>query len=215
MPLPLAHSAAGLSAYLAFRPKFMHKTQKEGLYLLGICLACANMPDIDFVPGILIGEPSKFHPSPSHSIVVCLITALVVYFFAGKKLQEIPGKFLLGSIFVSLLSHPVLDYFTPVTKKFSGYLFLWPFEFKPYISSFPLFRIVNRLDESVYTFFSSLINVNNMWAIVVELLFSGILLSSITIIKRKTLFRRHIWSFILLFLFSLSYYFVQIRSTIM
>ena len=216
MPLPITHSAAGLATYFIFREKPSKRSHNRDLFLLGLlCLVCANLPDVDFVPGILIGEPAKFHPSLSHSILISIVMALIIFFLVNKKFEGISKKSIFGCCVISLLSHPILDYFTPISKKFSGYLLLWPFTVKPYISSFPLFRNVHRIDDSVYLFFTSLINVNNFWAIIVELLFSAILLSSVMIIARKSLQSETIWSFVVLLLSSVIYYFVQIKPALL
>jgi hypothetical protein len=58
MPLPIAHSAAGLAGYLAFEKRDLKSHPKQEL-LLGLCLFLANLPDLDFIPGLLIGEPGK------------------------------------------------------------------------------------------------------------------------------------------------------------
>jgi hypothetical protein len=54
MPLPIAHSAAGLAGYLVFRKKNPDSSLKHELFLVGLCLFLANLPDLDFIPGFYV-----------------------------------------------------------------------------------------------------------------------------------------------------------------
>ncbi len=107
MPLPIAHSAAGLAGYLAFRKRTPTIPAKQELFLLGSCLFLANLPDLDFVPGFLCCEPGRFHHGPSHSLVVGLIGALIFYRIAGHRLKGISKKRFFGCCLVSLLLKPL------------------------------------------------------------------------------------------------------------
>ena len=89
MPLPIAHSAAGLAGYLAFRKRTPTISAKQELFLLGSCLFLANLPDLDFIPGFLCGDPGRFHHGLSHSLAVGLIGALIFYRFVWHRLKGI------------------------------------------------------------------------------------------------------------------------------
>ena len=128
MPLPIAHSAAGLAGYVAFKKANPDSPPKQEIFVLGLCLFLANLPDLDFIPGFLCGDPGRFHHGPSHSFVVGLVGVLIFYRFACYWLTGISKKRLFGCCFVSLLSHPILDYFSADTSKPFGVPLFWPFD---------------------------------------------------------------------------------------
>jgi inner membrane protein len=186
MPLPIAHSAAGLAGYVAFKKRNPDSPRKQELFLLGLCLFLANLPDLDFIPGFLCGEPGRFHHGPSHSLVVGLVVALIFYRFVGYRLKGISKKRIFGCCLVSLLSHPVLDYFSADTSKPFGVPLFWPFDTEYYMSPFPLFRDVQRNQDTIGTFFSTIINTNNAWGILVESLFAGTILFALFAFKGRS-----------------------------
>ena len=173
MPLPIAHSAAGLTGYFAFKKRKHNSISKQELYLLALCLLLANLPDLDFVAGLLYGELGKFHHGPSHSFLVCVIIAILVFYFVRYKFTRISNRRVLASCLLSLLSHPVLDYFSKDTSAPFGVPLFWPFDSNYYISSISLFNDVHRSEKTLVDFLVSLINSNNIWSVVLESLFSG------------------------------------------
>ena len=72
MPTPLGHGIIGLALYggAARTPG-----QKLKLTLSGTALAFAAsyIPDLDFIPGIVIRDHFAFHHGPSHSLLFGLI----------------------------------------------------------------------------------------------------------------------------------------------
>ena len=186
MPLPIAHSAAGLSGYFLFRKYNVDGTRKYEWLLLGLCLFLANLPDLDFVPGFFCGEPGKFHHGPSHSLVVGLVGALIFYRFVEYRLKGISKKRIFGCCLLSLLSHPILDYFSADTSKPFGVPLFWPFDTGYYMSPVSLFRDVQRNQDTLGAFFATIINTNNAWGIAVESLFAGTILFVIFAFKRRS-----------------------------
>ena len=214
MPLPIAHSAAGLAGYVAFKKRNPDSPAKQELFLLGLCLFLANLPDLDFIPGFLCGEPGRFHHGPSHSLVVGLVGVLIFYRFACYWLTGISKKRIFGCCLVSLLSHPVLDYFSADTSKPFGVPLFWPFDTEYYMSSFPLFRDVQRNQDTLGTFFSTIINTNNAWGIAVESLFSGTILFALFAFKRRSKRVLSLSFFLLSILCGLFYYSLQIKPNL-
>ena len=71
----------------------------------------ANLPDVDFLPGLLIGNPRALHRGPSHSLMAALIAA-----GAGASLVTwsfMPWLTRAALIFLAYGSYVGLDYFTP------------------------------------------------------------------------------------------------------
>jgi len=214
MPLPIAHSAAGLAGYFAFKKRSSDSPPIQELFLLGLCLFLANLPDLDFIPGFLCGEIGRFHHGPSHSLVVGLVGALIFYQFACYWLTGISKKRIFGCCLVSLLSHPILDYFSADTSDPFGVPLFWPFNAEYYMSPVSLFRDVQRNQDTLGTFFSTIINTNNAWGIVVESLFSGTILFAILAIKNRSKLVLSLSFFLLSILCGLSYFTLQIKPNL-
>jgi len=178
MPLPIAHSAFGLGCFLTLGNAFDRDASKgEKVLLAGLCVAVANVPDLDFVPGILIGEPGRFHHGPSHSLTAALVGGLLLSFlFAGILRGRISSWKILICCSCSLLFHPILDYFSMDTSEPYGVPLFWPLIETYFVSPLSLFLDIQRDQSSVRTFVDTLINPNNGRAAIVELFFSGMVL---------------------------------------
>ena len=83
MALCFTHAAAGYLVYEAARPASRHSAG-----LLAGAVLLANAPDLDFVPGIVIGAPAIFHRGPTHTVLAALVVGLVA---AGIGWWRRPG----------------------------------------------------------------------------------------------------------------------------
>jgi hypothetical protein len=63
MPSPIGHLLGGAAVYLAAT-----HSQNRSRVTLGMTMIGSILPDFDFLPGILIGEPAAFHHGVSHSL---------------------------------------------------------------------------------------------------------------------------------------------------
>jgi len=74
MPSPIGHSllAFTVAGYDA-------RKGSSRLWWWLLILTAAVAPDFDFLPGILIGDPNRFHHGPSHSITAALLFALTFW----------------------------------------------------------------------------------------------------------------------------------------
>src|SRR5687767_13245479 len=84
MPSPVGHSLMGAIIYRGAGGR----VGRSQWPLLAACLFAANAPDLDFLPGLFVGDLRLFHHGPSHSIafafVFGLFAAVVLPF--GKRL---------------------------------------------------------------------------------------------------------------------------------
>lgn len=184
MPSPIAHSIAGYVVYRATSDKgITHQTWRTVLFYI----ICANFPDIDFLPGFLIGEPNRFHHGISHSIGFSVLFGLpVALFLCWKKNEGFLRSFF---IFFSLyFSHILLDYLADDTSTPYGEPLWWPISSKYYISPFSVFTDIQRVSlGGRLSFITSLVNLHNLWAITVEFLVFLPIIGLTDVTKRRSL----------------------------
>lgn len=154
MPSPVAHSLMGYAIYLLSQMRAAAvKWPRVVIFVLA-----ANIPDIDFLPGIMMGDLRRFHHGISHSIAFSLVFALLVGTFCHMtKMIRFKKGFTLA--FVLYFSHIVLDYF--VLSPGRGVPFFWPFSDKEFMVDVIIFPTFDYLSHGTVTIFS-LHNVHTM-----------------------------------------------------
>jgi inner membrane protein len=160
MPSPVGHSLMGLVIYRATG----RSTGPHAWKLMALSILIANAPDLDFLPGLLIGDLSRFHHGPSHSIGVALLVGFVSSFLASRRLYA----FAMG--FSLFFSHVVLDYLIQDPSPPHGVPLLWPFSQEYYMAPFaflPKFDYSPGLSQSLLSVVFSL---NNLMTMATELL---------------------------------------------
>jgi len=136
MPSPIGHTLAGCAVALALIPPQMPQAWQAWT----LCLVSANLPDVDFIPGLLSGDPRAFHRGPSHSLTAAFVVAgLGAALWMGSSLPWLTRA---GLIFFAYSSHVVLDFFTPGR----GVLLSWPISRRRYQATCPCFRSVTIMD---------------------------------------------------------------------
>jgi len=173
MPLPIAHGAVGLAVYFVWGQNKLEKSprvKKVTLALLLVVLSIA--PDLDFIPGLLLDEPNKFHHGISHSLIIALIGAVALFLLLRKYYIELETFRLFIVLLVVLGSHTILDIFSVDTSSPFGVPLLWPFSQEYFISPYSLFPDVIRSKESTSAFITSLWNTHNLQAAGLEVLFA-------------------------------------------
>lgn len=129
MPSPIGHTLAGCAVALALIPPGIPQAWEAW----ACCLISANLPDADFIPGLLTGNPRAFHRGPSHTIMAAFIVAAT-----GASLwtwSAMPWLVRAGLIFVAYASHVGLDSFTPGRALMLG----WPLSHRRYQARRPWF----------------------------------------------------------------------------
>ncbi|RTZ91451.1 MAG: hypothetical protein DSY91_05025 [Deltaproteobacteria bacterium] len=136
MPTPIAHSIVSLT--------LSNGKQERGSLLkwAAFWVVLGNFADLDFIPGILMGEPGRFHHGVTHTIFFAVILAAGAYrlypvLFKGRKVHF--------WVFLSVTaSHLFLDCLTLDTVAPFGLPLLWPFSHTYFRFPFSLFLNVNR-----------------------------------------------------------------------
>ncbi len=166
MPSPIAHSLMGYLIYRVTTKTF--KWRKRYIVLLYIFLA--NIPDLDFIPGLFVGSASRYHHGISHSIGFALIFAFGCYVIQAI-LKQAYIKRSVVIVFCLYFSHIVLDYLTKAPTNLYGdpvgEKLLWPFSNLYYIAHFAFFPIIHFNGTSL-EFLLSLLSMQNLIAMGVE-----------------------------------------------
>ncbi len=151
---PVGHSLAGYALYQACggKGKLARDWWKIFLYIFA-----ANAPDLDFIPGIFLGDANRFHHGISHTLGFSLLFALMMYAIPRFRTKK---DF---AIFFSLyFGHIVIDFLTADSSTPFGVMLFWPFTQKYFISSFSFFSDIHHL------FLSDLFDSHNIRAMVWE-----------------------------------------------
>lgn len=181
MPSPVGHSLVG---YLVARQVF--GTNRLLCRPALICVAVGNLPDLDFIPGALAGQPNLYHHAVSHSIGFGLLACgLLAMFFAGTMGLRRLACFAL--FFVLYGSHLFLDYLSASGREPFGIPAFWPLSGRYFISPIPVLPGVAHSglhDASILQFLDSALSMYNLRVILIEIL----MVSSVVILNRFIVF---------------------------
>ncbi|WP_045218716.1 metal-dependent hydrolase [Desulfonatronum thioautotrophicum] len=193
MPSPVAHAVAGVTTYLAFVPRTPLPWTTRATFL-GACVFLAVFPDLDFLPGLIVGAPNQFHQGPSHSLLVVALVWLAVLALLSVRrrtwLRGLSRQTLLLGTALAAFSHPFLDYFSIG----NGIPLFWPLDSSTYASPWPLFLNVTRDNVPGAAFFLSLFSLHNLLALSRELLFSVALLTLVAGLRQ---YQQPAWAWVL------------------
>jgi membrane-bound metal-dependent hydrolase YbcI (DUF457 family) len=178
VPSPLAHSLAGLALagfaqHLSRQPAALTSRGDRGRFFLLVgALACAaSAPDLDFVPGILMGNPDWLHRGRSHSLFAAAICGITAYGIGRLVRQEGAASFgvLMG---LAYATHVFLDMFSPDPLQFNGVPAFWPLSERHFVLPAAVFLPISR-DPSSGNFLASLWSLHNVFAVLREALIMG------------------------------------------
>ncbi|MBI1870462.1 MAG: metal-dependent hydrolase [Chlamydiae bacterium] len=173
MPSSLAHSMVSAIFYKGSIQKKWNSDWK----LLLFFIFCGNSPDLDFIPGLFVGDVYRFHHQFSHSFLGATAIALFLWFFYGIWRKTWRGKDLF-IILVLVNLHLILDIFVRDPSPPYGCPLFYPFYKERLISPFVFFGRTS-LRESP---FSS----SNLWSYWIEFaVFAPLVLAWIFNGKRK------------------------------
>jgi hypothetical protein len=160
MPSPVGHSLMGLIIYSATgRSIGPRHWQPMALYVLA-----ANAADLDFLPGLLIGDLGRFHHGPSHSIGFVILFGFLASAFFSRKIFA----FMVSTVLY--LSHLFLDYLVQDPSRPFRIPLLWPLSHEYYMAPFAFlsrFDYAPNLSESTLSVFTF----QNLVTIFTEILF--------------------------------------------
>lgn len=185
MPSPAAHSAVALAGFLCVERNWvpLPRWRKGVLFAAGVLLAI--LPDIDFVPGFLLGDPVRYHRGLTHSLTICLVSGLLAYGML-RSFHPIAGKTsVLAFLLLSPVSHPLLDYASTDASAPYGVPLFWPLSLRHFVSSVSLFPKIHRNDTSVLDFMQTIFTSVNAQALLREAFFGGALVLAALALRQR------------------------------
>ena len=159
LPSPIAHSLAGLVVSRAQCNNAQQVARPTVVALVAV--AAANLPDADFLPGLLTGDANRFHHAFTHSFGFLMAVTLATFLLA-RAFRSAPA-FWTGLVGFGVASHLLLDFFTVDTRPPFGIPLLWPFSNRAFLAPHPLFLDIQRSGNPA-EFFQSLFSAHNFAA---------------------------------------------------
>lgn len=165
MATPLGHVLAGYAIYgFARAPK---AGEQPGLALLGVFMAAA--PDLDLIPGLVVGLPVLYHGGISHSLGFAVLTSL-----GAAGIFRMRGKAFLPALalgFLAYSSHLFLDWLGPDGRPPYGIPVFWPVSSETFISPVPVLpgvRHAGVTSASISEWIQGILSWHNVSAIAIE-----------------------------------------------
>jgi membrane-bound metal-dependent hydrolase YbcI (DUF457 family) len=185
MPSPVAHSAVALAGFLCLERSLPSLSRRRKGLLLAAGVLLATVPDIDFVPGFLLGDPVRFHRGITHSLTLCLALGLLAYGMLRSILPPASRSSVLAFLLLCPDSHPLLDYAATDASAPYGVPLFWPFSFRHFVSPISLFPKIHRDDASVEGFVQTLCTFVNARALFAEALFGGAIVLAVLAFRQR------------------------------
>jgi len=179
MPTPIGHSLISTAIFAAVARKEDRFSALDFSVFLFLGLA----PDLDFLPGFLVGAPSRYHHGLSHSVGMSLLVGLLfglIYHAVAKKPLVRYWVIFSGVYF----AHVAADFFAKDTMPPIGEQLLWPFWSGYVLSPITFFLDVQRSAQSA-DFFISLFKFNNLKTVVFEFILCFPFIPGIWLWKKK------------------------------
>lgn len=107
-----------------------------------LCVALANLADLDFVPGLLLGTPDRFHHGASHSLGAALLAGVLTALWRRRQAR---GWRLALWVFGLYLSHVLIDWMSLDSVAPIGVPLFWPLADTYFHSPAPLFLDIRRV----------------------------------------------------------------------
>jgi inner membrane protein len=158
MPSPIGHSLMG---YIIHRATAQPVTSGDWS-AIALYVFAANAPDLDFIPGFFVGQLSRFHHGPSHSIGFAILFAALASVFFHRRTRVFVIAFSL------YLSHVLLDYLIQDPSPPHGVPLFWPFSYEYYMAPFAFFRRFDYASHSVGSLLSPMFTLHNLLTVLIE-----------------------------------------------
>jgi inner membrane protein len=166
MPSPIAHIAAGYALYKICRSRLLQDTPLRvdgSVRSMAAIVGLSLLPDLDAIPGLLMGDLNRFHNNLTHSIVAGVVAALAIGGFVWLKNRDGFGRWFSLTLIAYQL-HILMDFFT----RGRGVMLLWPFTEERFEPAIKLFFGLQRS--------RGWLTIDHVWMLFNELTFAGAVL---------------------------------------
>jgi len=184
MPSPVGHSMIGLSIGLLYawpRGSLTERwvaTAKRHRFPLFLSVLLANLPDIDYVPGVLSGDINAYHHQFTHTLGWVVLVAAGVWMIWKAYRPAVGGREAVF-VFACLASHVIADAFTDDSSYPFGVMLLWPLTSEYYTAPQHIFPRPMKADwGEVFTW-------HNLRVMGVEFLITAPLVVLVLLLKRR------------------------------
>ncbi|MDM8541041.1 metal-dependent hydrolase [Desulfococcaceae bacterium HSG9] len=186
MSSPIGHSLSGW-VIASYRSRSLKPVNIKNLQRLALYIFIANAPDLDFIPGALMGTPNLYHHGISHSLGTGLIFALVLALILTWKDKALFGREFVF-MFVIFSSHLVLDLLSVDGRPPMGIPLFWPLSNQYFMIPIlpPVMHSV--LDHAtIIQFLADVFSLHNLYVVGLEILLTVPFIFMIHfIIKQRT-----------------------------
>jgi membrane-bound metal-dependent hydrolase YbcI (DUF457 family) len=139
MATPYGHTLVGLSLLNLWYPQ--RGFSKKNWLVYGAAILGASFPDLDFIPGLILGQGGRFHHGYFHSVGTAMGAALITGLAVILIPKRLPVIKTIGFVLCLDFSHLLLDFFTEAPK---GFPLFWPFTEARLLADLPIFPRVER-----------------------------------------------------------------------
>lgn len=180
MPSPIAHLSMGAALWGlwdATRPAPLKPVSrvKRVTGFLGF-LGASLLPDLDAVPGFIVGDLYSFHNQEMHSLFAAAAVSLVAGWIGGRFRRIRFSRSIFAITFVSYVLHLVMDLFTHGR----GLRLFWPLYSGRIQAPVEGFRGLRWSEGFWYA--------GHLSTMLEELIFAALLLSLVWVIRKKWFF---------------------------
>ena len=182
MASPIGHGLVGL----AIGRLGQGEAGLAGPLFLATCAVFAIAPDLDFLPGIAVGQPALHHQGVSHSLLVGLGLSLAAAWLLWRG--DAVWRRAWAVLFAAYASHLVVDLFGPDGRPPIGIPLFWPLSGATILAPLTLLPGIEHASStstSTERWLSSVVSWANAGAIAVELVVAAPLLLAAELRQRR------------------------------
>ncbi|MCG6872498.1 MAG: metal-dependent hydrolase [Gammaproteobacteria bacterium] len=166
MATPVGHGLLGLALSEFAR----RRGEMPNWHWLVFVVFAACAPDLDFLPGLLVGDANRYHQGVSHSLLAAVLFGAV----SGLVAWRLGASGRWWGVFAAwvYLSHLLLDLFTRDGRLPYGIPLFWPISNTTYIAPLTPFGGVRHgvPGDSVVSVLGDVFSLHNLWVLSAEAL---------------------------------------------
>ena len=149
MPSPVGHSLIGMAiGILYYLPKSKYSELIKSLSTyrkqLFFSVLLANSADVDYLPGLIVGDFNRYHQGMTHSFgwigILLFFSGLYLWYSSASNCRK-----LLLFIFLCTFSHLLADFLGSDGRPPIGIQIFWPWSHGHYAATHSVFHQLHNL----------------------------------------------------------------------